>query len=193
EREVAARAVAEGVSGPPARAAQDIELLVVDGKGDPVGDAEVAFYASTRKPGEDTRFIDCHRTGEPFARLVTDGEVRCRTTLHGWCFVDASKDTVGSSGDVEIVPGMAELATGFRLMLVQPVRVVGKVLRADGGPAVGLPVKCRRNGWDQFTVVAAPPPSVTDANGAFEFALVPPGCFVLQAQNASEQIDVRSS
>ncbi|MEO6593138.1 MAG: sigma-70 family RNA polymerase sigma factor, partial [Planctomycetota bacterium] len=152
---------------PPAALSVTAQVLVLDGGGNPVADAEVCVYERARR-GQDGQgeVTDERRSSEPRQRVLTNSLGRADVTIDGPLLISARKQDVGWSGDVRAQPDAAELRDEWRLVLLPTATLRGVGLLPDGAPAIGARVTgYNSNGLKAMT--GDLPPMRTDREGRF--------------------------
>ena len=174
----------EEIGGPSPAAGYDVRILVVDPKGDPVANASVRLFEPVRRTNKRGESVvgETRAPMSPFHTDLTDTTGRC--VLHvdrQVCFLQASKDSIGTTGDHLVRKGMRELRSEWRLILRRPVRVTGVVLQADGTPAAGATVRCWINGVSKWHNWSPPPTTTADQKGRLAFQVIPGAAYRLSA------------
>ena len=143
-----------------------VPVLVVDGAGDPVPEAEVCVYEAQLR--EDRSTSDRRQSAEALERAVTNSLGRARVTLEGPRLVCARKHGIGWSGDLRARPDMRDL----RIVLLSTATVRGVVLLPDGKPAAKARVTgyCQPFNCNQCT--GELPPALADEAGRFVFEVL---------------------
>jgi RNA polymerase sigma factor (sigma-70 family) len=155
-----------------------LNVLVVDGEGEPLHGAEVIV---TPSPVEAPASQVASLPAEPTATLITDAKGRAAMAV---AVVEAR--VMASLGGVVSQPVTARQGRReWRLVVQPPVLLRGRVLRSDGLPWMGAEVCGHTNGVIGFLEAGSVPQPVAarcDADGRFEISLVRHGQYVVWAE-----------
>jgi RNA polymerase sigma-70 factor (ECF subfamily) len=156
--------------GTPTVVAAVVPVLVVDGAGDPVPEAEVCVYEGADKT------TDRRQSAQPLERIMTNSVGRARVTIRGPSLVSARKQRIGWSGDLRAQRDMQDL----RIVLLSTATVRGVVLLPDGKPAAGARVTGYCQPFNQ-QLTGELAPAVADEAGRFVFEVLAGDDYLLLA------------
>lgn len=117
-------------AGTPVPARIAVQVLVADGNGKPVPDADVMVYAA------DAKRYEQRASNEVLQRAVSDALGRCSVEIAGSSLLSARKPGIGWSGDLIINPWRVARQSEWYVVLLPTTTVRGTVLQPDGRPAV---------------------------------------------------------
>ncbi len=154
---------------------------VLGAGGEPIAGAQVLVAAEEALTGGGALRSPAHGRSDDRGRFAIDsapsGRVRLIATAPGW--------RAAESG-AELEPGSA--LEGLRLVLERGATVAGRVLEADGKPALGAWVRVENQGGNPW---ARPPTARVDGDGNYLLEGVEPGLRLLVAESPEREETAR--